>query len=153
MADDASLDLYQQMRQRLRAWMAEKGRDHRYADYLMSAPDLLHVLCKLAADPDVPVAKKAKLALAIAYFVSPADIIPEGLVGPVGYVDDIALAAYVLDDLVNETGEDVVRRHWAGDGDVLAVIRGILSVANEMVGAGVWARVKGMFGAGDATTS
>ncbi len=51
----------------------------------MFAPDLLHLLCKLTIDEDVPVKERAKLAAAIAYFISPIDLVPEAIVGIIGY--------------------------------------------------------------------
>jgi len=134
----AKSDFYQQLRTRLSGWMKAKGSKHQYAEYVLLAPDLFHLLCKLSVDKRVPVAEKARLAAAIAYFVSPVDLIPEAVVGPIGYVDDVALAAYVLNSIVNTTSPAVVRAHWAGDGDVLVVIRRILEVADEMVGSGLW---------------
>jgi uncharacterized membrane protein YkvA (DUF1232 family) len=32
----------------------------------------------------------------IAYIISPLDLLPEGIIGPAGYAEDIALAAYVI---------------------------------------------------------
>jgi len=49
-------------------------------------------LFKLSVDARIPLAHKAQLAAAIAYFVSPFDLIPEGLIGPGGFLDDIALS-------------------------------------------------------------
>ena len=76
--------------------------------------------------------------------MAPIDLVPEAIVGPLGYVDDIALAAYVLNSIINNTSEDIVQRHWAGDGDVLTVIQRIIEVADEMVGSGLWRRLRGM---------
>ena len=105
----------------------------------------MHLLCKLALDPDVSAKSKVKLAGAIAYFISPLDLLPEALLGPVGYVDDVALAAYVLNEIVNESGDELVRRHWAGHGDVLALTKQILEVADEMVGGGLWEKLRKHF--------
>ena len=144
---DRKRDFYQQLREQIREWLkSDEGRANRWAEYLLSAPDLFHLMWKLSADPDVPAKEKAKLAGALAYFISPIDLIPEGLLGPVGYVDDIALAAYVLNGVVNRTGPEVLARHWAGDEDVLVAIRRILAVADEMVGAGVWRKLKRLGG-------
>jgi uncharacterized membrane protein YkvA (DUF1232 family) len=103
------------------------------------------LLCRLAVDKEVPAGQKAKVAGVIVYFVSPLDLLPEGIVGPVGYVEDVALAAWVLNDLINETNPGIVMRHWAGDEDVLDLIQQILQVADEMVGSGLWARVRAAF--------
>ena len=139
-------DFYQNMRSKLNDWLeSDKGKAHKYAEYLILAPDLFHLMCKLTVDPDVEIKDKAKLAGAIAYFVSPLDLIPEGIVGPIGYVDDIAIAAYVLNGIINNTDPAVVEKHWAGDTDVLESIKNILKSADDMVGSGLWKKIKGMF--------
>ena len=63
--------------------------------------------------------------------------------GPVGYVDDLVLAAYVLNSLLKKAGKDIIREHWAGDGDVIALIEKILNKADELVGSGVLRRIRG----------
>lgn len=136
------VDFYRRLRIRMRRWLNGRGADNRWAEYLMFAPDLFHLLWKLSLDEDVPRSEKVRFAAAIAYFISPLDLVPEVLLGPAGYVDDIALAAYVLNGLVNRTGAEIVRRHWAGDADVLEVIRDILAAADEMLGSGLWRQLK-----------
>ena len=139
-------DFYQKLRGQFRDWCTtDEGKTNKFAEYLMFAPDLFHLLCKLSLDKDVPAIEKAKLAGVIAYFVSPVDLLPEAILGPVGYVDDIALAAYVLNNLVNKTDEEIVRKHWVGDEDVLNVIQRILYIADTMVGSGIWSKLKKRF--------
>ena len=140
------VDFYQQMRESIRLWLERKGKGFKYAEYLLAAPDLFHLLCRLAIDPDVPAALKAKLAAAIIYFVAPVDFFPEALIGPYGYVDDLVAAAFVLNGLVNEIDAEIVRRHWAGNKDVLGLIQEILKVAQELVGKGLLGRIKDAFG-------
>jgi uncharacterized membrane protein YkvA (DUF1232 family) len=136
-------DFYQKLRTKMRKWVKSKaGSTHKWADYLLFAPDLFHLLCKLSIDKDVPVTEKAKLAGAIAYFVFPFDLIPEAIVGPAGYIDDIALAAYVLNSIINHTNPGIVRKHWAGEKNVLDLIQEILKSADQMIGSGLWAKLK-----------
>ena len=142
---DYQLDFYQQMRDRIRIWLKGKDVNYQFADYLLAAPDLFHLLCKLAIDKEVPVSEKAKLAGAIVYFISPFDFLPEALIGPLGYIDDVAMAAFVLNSVINKTNPEIVRRHWAGDKDILDLIQQILQVADEMVGSGLWAKIRKVF--------
>ena len=138
-------DFYLQLRSKFKTWIqTDEGKNHKWQEYLLAAPDLFHLLCKLSIDSDVPVKEKAKLAGAIAYFISPIDLIPEAIIGPIGYIDDISLAAYVLNQIVNKTDSEVINRHWAGEGDVLELVQGILSKADEMVGSGLWLKLKNM---------
>ena len=139
-------DFYKKLRIKIRDWLkSDEGKNNKFAEYLMFAPDLFHLLCKLSIDKDVPAVEKAKLVGAITYFVSPVDLIPEVLSGPLGYVDDIALAAYVLNSLVNNIDEEIVRRHWVGDADVLNLIQQILNVADTMLGSGIWEKLRKTF--------
>ena len=77
-------DYYQQLRSKFKAWLqTEEGKNHKWQEYLLAAPDLFHLLCKLSIDSDVPVKEKAKLAGVLAYFISPIDLIPEAIIGPI----------------------------------------------------------------------
>lgn len=144
---DSEDDFYRRLRGQVRDWLgSEQGKSSRWGEYVLLAPDLFHLLWNLSVDPDVPGRDKAKLAGAIAYFISPIDLIPEAIVGPIGYVDDIALTAHVLHSIVNHTDPEVLRRHWAGEDDVLEVLQRILAAADEMVGSGIWKRLKRLGG-------
>ena len=142
---DQDTGYYQELRNKFKSWIkTDEGKDHKWSEYLLAAPDLFHLLCKLSIDKDVPVKEKAKLAGVIAYFVSPIDLVPEAIVGPIGYIDDISLAAYVLNQILNNTDPEIIKRHWAGEGDVLELIQRILGKADEMIGSGLWAKLKNM---------
>jgi len=84
---------------------------------------------------------KAKLAAAIAYFISPIDLMPEILLGPLGFIDDIAIIAYVLNSLINEVPEEVLNRHWAGDRDLFSYVKSAVLLADRMVGKGLFKKV------------
>jgi uncharacterized membrane protein YkvA (DUF1232 family) len=136
------LDFYQLLRQRISAWLEERGGVTRHAEILLLAPDLAHLLAKLALDSEVPLSEKARLAGALAYFISPVDIIPELVVGIPGYFDDIALAAYVLNGMINAGYGSLAEKHWAGDGQLLTRVQQVLSASQELVGAKTWERLR-----------
>ena len=69
-------------------------------------------------------------------------VVPEAIVGVIGYTDDIVLAAYVLNSIINNTSVEIVEKHWAGDIDVLHLVQEILRVADEMIGSGLFKRLK-----------
>ncbi len=143
---DQELDFYQKLRVRFKEWMAtDEGQTSKWAEYLMFAPDLFHLLCKLAIDDDVAATDKAKLAGAIVYFLSPLDFLPEVLLGPLGFADDVVVAAWVLNNMVNRVDQDIVRSHWAGDEDVLQVIQRVIADADQMLGSGLWNKIKHKF--------
>ncbi|NQS76565.1 MAG: DUF1232 domain-containing protein [Peptococcaceae bacterium] len=140
-------DFYQWVRKRIHAWVqTEEGKNNQWADYILAVPDLFHLLVKLTLDPEVPSTYKARLGLGLAYFISPIDLIPEGIVGPIGYVDDIAVAAYILHSLINETDPKLIKKHWAGEQDVLKLIQQIIESAEDMIGSRVIDKIKSMLG-------
>lgn len=138
----SEIDFYQQLRERFKSWSAtEEGKNYQFARYLLAAPDLFHLMCKLSLDERVSIKHKAMLGGAVAYFISPIDLLSEAVLGPLGYVDDIGLSAYVLKKIIDENPEPVLE-HWAGDGDVLELVKKILDAADSMIGSGLWDKVK-----------
>jgi uncharacterized membrane protein YkvA (DUF1232 family) len=135
-------DFYQAMRRSIREWAAEKGKGHEYLEYVLVAPDMLHLMSKLTLDTRVPLKQKIKLGFAIAYFVSPLDLLPEAVLGPIGYLDDIAVAAWVLDDLIKSAGRELVLEHWAGEADIIDTVARITAAANDILGSGLVRRLK-----------
>lgn len=142
--EQQQLDFYQKLRTQIANYL-EKNK-FQYSDVLLLAPDFFHLLVKLSLDPRVDTSKKAKLALAIAYFISPIDILPEAFLGPLGYMDDIALSAYILNDFINNNESDILYEHWAGQSDILASIQNVLTTANRFLGEGLWKRLKRKIG-------
>jgi uncharacterized membrane protein YkvA (DUF1232 family) len=128
----------------MRGFLLKLGPHFKYADILLVAPDMFHVLCRLVADKRIPPLQKAKLAATLAYFATPIGIVPQALVGPIGYIDDVALTAYVLNGVLNSKQAHVVREHWAGDEDILTVVQNVLEVADSAIGGGLWQRIKGL---------
>jgi uncharacterized membrane protein YkvA (DUF1232 family) len=140
---DKEMDFYEKLRLKIVNWLDTKnGRENKWADYLLLVPDFFYMLIKLATDEAVPSHEKAKLILAIAYFISPIDLLPEAFLGPIGYLDDLALSAYVLNGIINKVSPEIVQKYWVGDGEVLLVIKGVLAKADEMIGSGLWKKIK-----------
>ena len=106
-----------------------KGRMH---SFLMFLPNMVMLLGRLLKDNRVPIAEKALFAAAIVYVISPLDFIPD--VFPfIGQVDDIYVVALVLLRLVNRSDESVVREHWSGGGDIVALSDSIAGLAPKFL--------------------
>ena len=139
-------DFYQKIRKDVKQWVNDNlDKENKWVDYILAAPDLFHLLCKLTADSEIPSNKKLKLVAGIAYFISPIDLLPEAFLGPIGYLDDIAVAAFILNDLINEVDPQIVRKHWAGEQDVLVLIKTILANADKMIGSKMWQKIRKKF--------
>jgi uncharacterized membrane protein YkvA (DUF1232 family) len=109
---------------RLRAQIVEPGPVARSGarDLLLLFPDLVMLLHRLMWDPRVPVGSKLLAALGLAYVLSPLDLLPGLLLGPIGLLDDLIVVGAVLSRMINRVHPDVVRSHWPGRGDALQAI-------------------------------
>jgi len=100
----------------------EPGAASGLRDTLLLLPDLTVLLFRLLRDSRVPPGAKLLAGLGFAYVISPIDLLPEILFGPIGLIDDLIVVAAALSRLVNYVHPDVVRGHWSGKGDALDAI-------------------------------
>lgn len=87
-------------------------------ELLLALPRLGRMLISLAADRDVPTAAKVVLAAMAVYLVSPIDLIPD-FIPWLGYLDDVILAAVVVDGVLNFVDRPLLLRYWPGSADSL----------------------------------
>ena len=107
----------------------------RHDDLIYQAPALYRLLTRILDDPLLPGRLRPLLIAAIAYFILPADIIPEDIHGPYGYVDDIFLCAFVARQVAREIGaEDILLGNWDGEAPIVGLIEDILAAEEELVG-------------------
>lgn len=96
-------------------------------DVLLFLPDLTVLLIRLLRDRRVPIGPKAIAVLGVGYALSPIDLLPSVLLGPIGLVDDLVVVTAALSKILNHVHPDVVRSHWSGQGDALDAIQRVSS--------------------------
>ena len=101
-------------------------------EYALLAPRLVKLVWNLARDPRVPARSKATLFMLAGYLVLPVDLIPDFIPG-IGQADDLLVAAFALDQILNRVPDHVVREHWDGEDDVLDVVRQILDISTAFI--------------------
>jgi uncharacterized membrane protein YkvA (DUF1232 family) len=118
---------------RLRASVVlrEPGRGSGVRDMMLLLPDLAVLLIRLLRDPRVPLGGKAIALFGVGYVLSPIDLVPEGLFGPIGLIDDLFVVAAALSRILNYVHPDVVRAHWSGQGDALDAIQRVTGWAED----------------------
>ncbi|MBO0722329.1 MAG: DUF1232 domain-containing protein [Blastocatellia bacterium] len=99
---------------------------------IMLIPNFLKLLFRLFKDPRVPLTEKALLIGAIAYVISPIDLIPD-FIPFVGDVDDLYLVSLVILRMLARTEGDVLQEHWDGGGNLAATIAGIERAARYVL--------------------
>ncbi len=112
---------YDRLRARIRPVVPGASSDLR--DLLLVFPDLFMLLTRLLRDDRVKTGDKALALFGVAYVISPLDLLPAWLFGPLGILDDVLVVAATLSRVVNHVHPDVVRSHWSGQGDALAWIQ------------------------------
>ena len=132
-------DFYEKLRKKVHDYVDEHPGS-KYTEYLLLVPDFFHLLCKLLGDSRVPFKNKALIAAAITYFVSPLDIITDMIPG-IGLIDDVYLTTYVLNSLLKSVDEAIIIELWAGDGDVLSLIKQVFDFADEFAGKGIITKI------------
>jgi len=134
---------YDRIRHKIREYVDRRGEKlGTAAELLLFAPDVFMLLFRLMRDSRVSAMNKVLVGAGIAYFVLPIDILPEAMLGPMGYVDDLILGVFILNRILTDTDSDVVREHWSGDGDVLVMVRRVLDAADRLASPRVLAKIR-----------
>ena len=136
---------YDRIRTRIHSYVESKGGAlGKTAEFLLLVPDVFILLWRLVNDARIQGKNKVLLGSGVAYFVFPIDLMPEAFLGPIGFVDDLVLAVYVLNKLLADTSIDVLREHWSGEEDVLLTIQRVLAAADSLVSTDLLDRIKKM---------
>ncbi|HVT59061.1 MAG TPA: DUF1232 domain-containing protein [Thermoanaerobaculia bacterium] len=109
---------------------------------LLLVPDVFILLVRLTLDKEVPGKTRAMLGGALAYAVLSFDLLPRALLGPVGYLDDLVIAAAVLSQVWSGDLEPYARKHWSGPQDLRDVMHDVNRAAHSLLGANLYQRLK-----------
>ena len=85
-----------------------------YESFIDYGPVLFKVLCDLL-NCDVDKSLRMPICGAIAYYVTPDDVIPEQVYGPYGYIDDIYLSSHVLKMVADTHGYELIESVSSSD--------------------------------------
>jgi uncharacterized membrane protein YkvA (DUF1232 family) len=104
----------------------------RMKNLLMFLPNMIILCAKLMVDPRVPRTERALFAAALIYFIIPFDFIPD-MIPFVGQVDDLFLISLTVLRLIDRTDDRIVREHWRGGGDIVALAESVVTVAPLLI--------------------
>ena len=100
----------------------------RMKNLLMFLPNMVALCARLMVDPRVPRTERALFAAAVIYAVIPFDFLPD-MIPFLGQIDDLFLIALTLLRLIDRTDDTVVREHWHGGGDIVALAESAATIA------------------------
>jgi uncharacterized membrane protein YkvA (DUF1232 family) len=112
----------------LLAWLAlvvalvlARPRGALLREALRLLPDVLRLIRRLAADPDLPRGVRIRLGALLVYLALPVDLIPD-FIPVLGYADDAIIVTAVLRSVARRAGSGAVRSHWPGTDDGFAAL-------------------------------
>jgi uncharacterized membrane protein YkvA (DUF1232 family) len=97
------------------------GRRSQARELAVLLPNLVVLFRGLLHDPRVSRGSKGWIWFALAWTVSPIDLIPE-FIPVAGPLDDVIVAALVLRHVLRRTDREVVATHWHGEPSTLDAI-------------------------------
>lgn len=136
---------YDGLRARILAFLERRGARLKpaVADALLLVPDVFFLLVRLMVDHQVPARTRALIGGTLAYFVLPVDLLPEAMVGPAGFLDDLILALAVLAQSFGDELEPFTAKYWSGNKSLRHTMSDILSTADSLLSADLYDRLRG----------
>ncbi len=109
-------------------WLTQRKGPGRatLGEALRLLPDVIRLLRRLAADPELPRGVRVRLWLLLGYLLLPIDLIPD-LIPVIGYADDAIVVALALRSVTHRAGPAALSRHWPGSPEGLDAIRHLVA--------------------------
>jgi uncharacterized membrane protein YkvA (DUF1232 family) len=142
------LSFYDRLREKILQSVEKRGGklSENALKALLLVPDVFILLVRLTLDKNVPGSTRAMVGGALAYFILPADLLPEMILGGAGFLDDLILATAVLSQAFGGELEPYARRHWSGPEDLRVVLRDLSQTAQSLLGQNLYDRLRKLMG-------
>ncbi len=136
------LKFYENLRQKITGFSKQKigEKGSKITQYVLALPDFFILLCRLFVDKRVKNSQKVLIGGIIGYVISPIDIIPD-FIPVIGYVDDIVLAVFGLNMILNELDEKILRENWSGEKDVLELMQKVTATAEGFLNKNILRKI------------
>ena len=126
------LDKYHKFRKKIIGKVPQKYE--KIVEYGMLVPDIIMLFIRLLKDKRVKIKVKIMLSGVIAYLASPIDIIPD-FIPFVGKIDDVALAFFALNTIIDEIPKEIIIENWQGEENIILVTREAVKYITKIIGS------------------
>ncbi|MFD3156014.1 YkvA family protein [Haloimpatiens sp. FM7330] len=115
--------------------MIEKVPDkyEKVAKYALIVPDIAALLFRLFKDKRVDVTKKILVGSIIGYLALPIDILPD-FIPFIGKIDDVAIAFFGLNMIINDIPENVILENWQGEDNIILTVKEAVLFLTDLLG-------------------
>ncbi len=154
-AESSPEKIVPKLRDRIVTWAKDHGGElaKDIIEMVLIVPDLTLLLIKLMKDQRVPVELKLKITLAVAYVVSPIDLIPEMLGNALGFIDDTLAMAVLIAGLIEEIPNEIIYDNWNGRPDVLELMIKGKNMLFKILPINIGNKLNSLFGISKAETA
>ena len=145
----AHRDFYQKLREQVDMGAEKVNAKYgkQIASWILLLPDLFALCVRLTFDSRVSFQSKGILGVAALYMISPIDLLPEALLGPLGLVDDLAFVVLALQKMKeSQSDPNILREFWAGHGDIIVLIEDIASKLGTFIDKKILAKIRQKLG-------
>lgn len=109
---------------KVKAYVEEKGGE-KYLGVLKYAfilPDLIALLVRLLKDKRISLKLRISVMISLGYLMSPIDIMPD-FIPFIGNLDDLAVAFFALNKIINSVPHNIILENWSGEDDIIELIK------------------------------
>lgn len=106
----------------------------KYSDYILIIPDIIALIYRLLKDKRVPIKTKVIISSVICYMAVPSDIIPDKIPF-IGKIDDIAMAFFALNKIIEDVPAKVILENWGGKNNIVIVLKTAAQYVTDFTGA------------------
>ena len=137
----------QDWEERIISWTTDES-NQLYADPIANLVDLFMLATGLIGDPRISHRHKLSLIAAVNYVMNPDDLMPEEQEGVFGLLDDVAVLAFSLNWIINnsEIEEQIYIEHWAEENNPIQFIDQLQIYIHEIhdtfFSEEIWARLQ-----------
>lgn len=133
---DITSGTYEDKYSKIREKIADKVPDkyEKALQYAMLIPDITALLWRVFKDKRVKIKVKIMVVGVIGYLVSPIDIIPD-FIPFIGAIDDIAIAFFGLNAIINEVPEEIILENWTGNENIILITKEAVNYISKIVGS------------------
>lgn len=140
--DERKMQFYENLRKKVRKYSKDKGaKAGVLSEYLFLLPDLFILITRLAMDSRVPTKKKVFVGAIVTYMILPIDIIPD-FIPVLGHIDDLVVAVFGLNMVLNDIDKQVLIDNWSGQGNILELLQTISAKAEQFMDKNFLQRIK-----------
>ena len=103
-------------------------------EYALLIPDIITLMYRLFKDKRVKLDIKIKVAAILAYLASPIDIVPD-FIPMIGKMDDVAIAFFGLNSIINDIPEEIIMQNWQGKDNIIVTAKEAVNYISVSVGS------------------